>query len=59
MDEIKMAYEDKIKLDINQEFAKRVARNLYNYLDSFNQVIRHRSLYLESRCKQEFVSGPT
>ena len=32
-----MAYEDKIKLDINQEFAKRVAKNLYNYLDSFNQ----------------------
>ena len=34
---MKMAYEDKIKLDINQEFAKRVAKNLYNYLDSFNQ----------------------
>ncbi len=33
-----MSYKDKIKLDINQEFAKRVAKNLYNYLDSFNQV---------------------
>ena len=32
-----MAFEDKIKFDINQEFAKRVAKNLYNYLDSFNQ----------------------
>ena len=35
---MRMAYEKKIKLDINQEFAKRVAKNLYNYLDSFNQV---------------------
>ena len=34
---IKMAFEEKIKFDINQEFAKRVAKNLYNYLDSFNQ----------------------
>ena len=41
MNDVKMAYEDKIKLDINQEFAKRVAKNLYNYLDSFNQVIQH------------------
>ena len=32
-----MAFEEKIKVDINQEFAKRVAKNLYNYLDSFNQ----------------------
>lgn len=23
---------------MNQDFAKRVAKNLYNYLDSFNQV---------------------
>ena len=37
LDNIKMAFEDKIKFDINQEFAKRVAKNLYNYLDSFNQ----------------------
>jgi hypothetical protein len=36
--DVKSAYEEKIKLDINQEFAKRVAKNLYNYLDSFNQV---------------------
>jgi protein Hikeshi len=35
--DMKIAYEDKIKLDINQEFAKRVAKNLFNYLDSFNQ----------------------
>ncbi len=34
---MKIAFEDKIKLDINQEFAKRVAKNLFNYLDSFNQ----------------------
>jgi len=39
MIEVKNSYEHKIKLDINQEFAKRVAKNLYNYLDSFNQVI--------------------
>lgn len=38
LEDMKMAYENKIKLDINQEFAKRVAKNLYNYLDSFNQV---------------------
>ena len=35
--DVRMAYEQKIKYDINQEFAKRVAKNLYNYLDSFNQ----------------------
>lgn len=35
--DVQMAYEQKIKFDINQEFAKRVAKNLYNYLDSFNQ----------------------
>ena len=28
---------EKIQFDINQEFAKRLAKNLYNYLDSFNQ----------------------
>ena len=31
------AYKEKIQFDINQEFAKRLAKNLYNYLDSFNQ----------------------
>ena len=39
IEDIQMSYKDKIRLDINQEFAKRVAKNLYNYLDSFNQVI--------------------
>ena len=34
---LKMAFEEKIKVDINQEFAKRVAKNLYNFLDSYNQ----------------------
>jgi hypothetical protein len=34
---LKMAFEEKIKVDINQEFAMRVAKNLYNFLDSFNQ----------------------
>lgn len=34
---LKMAFEEKIKVDLNQEFAKRVAKNLFNYLDSFNQ----------------------
>ena len=32
-----MAFKQKIRYDINQEFAKRLAKNLYNYLDSFNQ----------------------
>ena len=34
---IKMAFDEKIRVDINQDFAKKVAKNLYNYLDSFNQ----------------------
>ena len=34
---IEMAFKQKIQYDINQEFAKRLAKNLYNYLDSFNQ----------------------
>ena len=34
---IEMAFKEKIQFDINQEFAKRLAKNLYNYLDSFNQ----------------------
>ena len=34
---IEMAFKQKIQFDINQEFAKRLAKNLYNYLDSFNQ----------------------
>lgn len=34
-----MGYLDKIKCDMNQDFAKRVAKNLYNYLDSFNEVL--------------------
>jgi uncharacterized FAD-dependent dehydrogenase len=38
IEDVQNSYKDKIKLDINQEFAKRVAKNLYNYLDSFNQV---------------------
>ena len=32
-----MAFKQKIQFDINQEFAKRLAKNLYNYLDSYNQ----------------------
>jgi hypothetical protein len=34
---IEMAFKEKIQIDINQEFAKRLAKNLYNYIDSFNQ----------------------
>ena len=34
---IEMAFKEKIQVDINQEFAKRLAKNLYNYIDSFNQ----------------------
>ena len=33
-----MAHENKIKNDINQEVAKKIAKSLFNYLDSFNQV---------------------
>ena len=32
-----MVFKQKIQYDINQEFEKRLAKNLYNYLDSFNQ----------------------
>ena len=45
-----MAHLDKIKSDMNQEFAKRVAKNLYNYLDSFNEVF-YIINFLESRSK--------
>ena len=38
---IEMAFKEKIQVDINQEFAKRLAKNLYNYLDSFNQNQDH------------------
>lgn len=34
---IEMAYKQQIKTDVNQDFAKRVASNLYHYLDSFNE----------------------
>lgn len=34
---IKDAFEIKIKNDNNQEFAKRLAKNLFNYLDSYNK----------------------
>ena len=34
---IEMAFKEKIKVDISQEFAKGLAKNLYNYIDSFNQ----------------------
>lgn len=37
VEDIKTAHLDKIKSDMNQEFARRVAKNLYNYLDSFNE----------------------
>lgn len=33
---IKDAFEYKIKNDCNLEFAKRIAKNLFNYLDSYN-----------------------
>ena len=33
---IEMAYKEKIKLDINQDYAKKVVNNLYHYLDSFD-----------------------
>ena len=36
-----MAFKEKIQVDISQEFAKRLAKNLYNYLDSFNQSQDH------------------
>ena len=39
---IEMAFKEKIQVDIgHQEFAKRLAKNLYNYLDSFNQNQDH------------------
>lgn len=37
LEDVKVAYGDKIKDDSNQQFAKRIAKNLFNYLDSFNQ----------------------
>lgn len=34
---IKENFASKVKNDINQEFAKRIAKNLFNYLDSYNK----------------------
>ena len=38
---IEMAFKEKIQVDINQEFAQRLAKNLYNFLDSFIQNQDH------------------
>ena len=44
---IEMAFKEKIQVDIgHQEFAKRLAKNLYNYLDSFNQNQDHNNQLL-------------
>ncbi len=48
LEDIKMNYLEKIKCDMNQEFAKRVAKNLYNYLDSFNEVCLFFNFYFFS-----------
>lgn len=37
LDELKYAFESKIKNDMNQEFAKKLAKNLFNFLDSYNR----------------------
>ena len=37
LSDIQMVYEQKTKFYINHEFAKPVAKDLYNYSDSFNQ----------------------
>ena len=34
--DIKSSFENKIKNDTNIEFAKRIAKNLFNFLDSYN-----------------------
>jgi hypothetical protein len=34
---IKDSFGSKVKNDINQEFAKRIAKNLFNFLDSYNK----------------------
>ena len=34
---IGMSFKEKIEININHEFAKKLAKNLFNYLDSFNQ----------------------
>ena len=47
LDDLKNCHEAKIKNDINQvfmndnikEYSKKIAKNLFNYLDSFNQVL--------------------
>lgn len=37
LDVIKDNFGGKVKNDVNQEFAKRIAKNLFNYLDSYNK----------------------
>ena len=34
---IRGSFGSKVKNDINQEFAKRIAKNLFNFLDSYNK----------------------
>ncbi len=36
LSQIKDAFENKIKNDTNIEFAKKIAKNLFNFLDSYN-----------------------
>ena len=43
---IEMAFKEKIQSDINQEFAQKLAKNLYNYLDSFNENQDHNNQLL-------------
>lgn len=37
LDVIKESFGSKVKSDVNQEFAKRIAKNLFNFLDSYNK----------------------
>ena len=43
---IEVAFEEKIKFQINKEFGKKIAKNLYNYLDSFSNNEDHNNKLL-------------
>ena len=43
---IEVAFEEKIKIQINKEFGKKIAKNLYNYFDSFSNNEDHNNKLL-------------
>jgi hypothetical protein len=47
----------KQETDLNKEFAKKVAYNLFNFLQSFNKVIIIEKLYNRMRMRRQMESS--